>query len=290
MLGIGLIVIGVEASRVFAGSGEAGPRPGRKDLIHRGVIGGLLSLFLLGAVLVRPSFLGRELVRVLVPWRDLGHAAPPAEPVQQERDDEQNVLKIEPGNTEIQRGDSLRIVADPGRPTAVATLRYRGTDGVWLRRPMPQDPERPERFSEFLRDVGDDLSYQVEAGPVASPVYQVRVYDAAALKAIRLSYRYPSSAGLIDQIVTNSDGAIEAIEGTRVEVTLVATGPLRSSLLRVDGGPTLPMSIQGAEASGTVEVTGDGEYFMTALDTKGTPVELPGRYSIHAIRAAAKAE
>lgn len=317
LLAVGPIAVAVEAARAFSrtaatrrdsaeahrvGNGRRGAAKG-KSFIHRGVVGGLLLLFFVGAVAVRPAYFGRELVRVFMPWHDYRSSAEAQlEHQQHQREEEQQrlgdatensssvpvELKVEPGNTEIQRGDSLRIVVSPSRTMvpvmAPVTLRYRGADGRWVIKPMPEDPAQPEKFSDFLRDVGEDLAYQVVMGSAASPVYNVRVYDVAGLKAIRLSYKYPPAAGLTDRIVTSADGTIEAVAGTRVEVTLLATGPLRSSSLQLNGEPALPMDVRGPEASRVIQVLSDGNYAMTALDAKGTPLDLPWSFAIRAIQ------
>jgi len=270
----------------------------KRRLRNRAIAAGVLLAFFFGAAIARPGFFGHALARVLMPWAKL-------QPTPEELAAEQRRLEAEmrrqavlaalrkqqgpvtidvsPGDIEITRGASVAVQAVPSRVTGPLKLRFRTTDGAWRALEMREDPAMPERFGAVLADITEDLSYQVEMAGRESAVHTIRCIDVAQFRELRLVYHYPQYTRLPEKVVQGFDGNIEAVVGTRVDVTLIATGGLSSAYLVLDGGARLPMSVNGSEATVTISVDKDGEYMLAAADARGRAIEIPSRYAIRAI-------
>ncbi len=267
----------------------------RKRLARRAMLSGGLLLFLLGAVAVKPDFFGHEMARVLTPWVVVKATAAELQREREEEDQRRLIeeaaraqvppkieLTVEPGNADVPRGGALQVRASANRVTGPMLLKFRSSDGKWRPLPMPEDPAQPEKFFRSLTDITEDLEYQVEMAGNTSGIFKIGVFDRAEIKELRLTYRYPKYMGLADKTVSGMDGTIEAVEGTAVDVTLVASGPLKSGQVDVSG-QNLPMEIKGMEASATLNIIADGDYAVTGRDARGATLSFPTRFSIKAI-------
>ena len=272
----------------------------RRRLARRGLAAGVLLAFFLGAAAVKPGFFRHELVRVLTPWRPSTMSAEElaaSERRRQEDEDRRRLLralqgkdaapveiKVTPGDTDIVRGRSVRVQAAASRITGPMTLKFRTTAGEWRSLPMPEDPAQPEKFAQVLQDVTENMAYQVVIKGGESAVFRIRVIDPATVKHLTLTYKYPKYTLMPDKTVTGMDGSIEAVEGTRVLVTLAVTTSLRDGSLRLDDGRVIPMTVRGSEATGSLPIDRDGDYAIRATDAMGLSVDLPLRYAIRALK------
>lgn len=269
----------------------------RKRLKTRGIAAAVLLAFFLGAVAVRPGFFKHELSRVLVPWVP---TPPSADELEAERRRllAEDALRraqqagqpipvnftVTPGDQEIRRGGAVRVKASVNRLTGPLLLKFRSADGEWRTLQMEEDPAVPESYTQLLADISDDLSYQVAMKEDASSVFSVKVFDPAVAKELRLKYTFPAYTKWPEKTVTGMDGYIEGVEGTSVDVTLVASGPLRSGTLLLDNGQTVAMTARGDEISGTLTVKADGDYGIRAVDGHDLAVPFPARFGIRLIK------
>ena len=195
----------------------------------------ILLPWLITAVLVATcAWLGRSEMLGL-PRLALRFGAPLAdvEPVTTTR------LAVLPGNATLPQARPLRI--------EVTATRLPADEPVWLtwqeeraspvRRAMSR--EGPGRFSLTLPSVGRDLHYHVSAGDARSRDYSVRVLRPPAVAGFEVRYVYPAYADRSPVTVTNTDGQVEAPAGTEVTLTVTATEPLQSALLRLPNDKVL---------------------------------------------------
>jgi len=273
----------------------------RRRLTRRALAAAVLMAFFLGAVAVKPQFFGHQLQRVLTPWKQL----PPtpdeleAERLRRLAEEEQRRLleeaaraglpvqvefAVTPGDADVERGGTLRVQAVPNHITGPLEVRFRSSGGEWRALPLEEDAAKPGAFAQALRDITDDLEYRVAMREHQSPVFKIAVYDPATVKELRLRYKFPAYTGMQERTVSGMDGSIEAVEGTTVDVTLVASGPLRSGTLALDNGQSIPMKAAGSEATGTLAVSADGDYGIRATDTHNNALSFPARFPIRALK------
>jgi len=98
------------------------------------------------------------------------------------------------------------------------------------------------------------MSYKVVMNDVQSPEYTIHVFDPAAIKNLRLTYKFPKYMEKPDKNRYRMDGTVEALEGTTVDITLVASSPLRDGKLSLSNGKNYSDDGQRSEVTGTIAV------------------------------------
>jgi hypothetical protein len=260
----------------------------RRRLTHRAAAAAVFAVLLVGLAASRPQLFQHEVARVLAPWTNvplndaelaaenkrqalhqaqlkvqaLQHAATQPEAI---------ALTVEPGNAEVRRGGSLTVRASANRINGPFSLKLQASNGEWHNLDMTEDPDRPEHFIATLSDLTEPTHYKVAMGGAASPAFSINVYDPTVLKRVELVYHYPAYTRLPDATVTDNP-AIEAIEGTQVELHLIASAPLQSATLQVDSAGPQVLKVTDRQATATVAVDASGQYQLAATDLRGQAV------------------
>lgn len=271
----------------------------KRKLVTRGIAAGVICAIFLGAAAINPSLCRYGLVRVLTPWSNPSEVPKWIEKkmAKKEADEKQREMleklekkeaelsiSVSPGDTEVAENGSIRIQAVPNRIAGALSLRFKSQKGEWSTMDMPADPIQPDKFAHTLTDITVPMKYQVVMGDFKSKTYSIKVYDPADVKGFRFVFRYPKDMGLADMTMDSQDGSFEVLEGASVDVTLIASGPLARGSIKLNGKTTIPMRVDGPEATGTIKVERNGYYNITARDTRNTPIDVSERYSIRMIK------
>ena len=171
----------------------------------------LLLLWLTFAVLTpRPLLAG--VYRVLMPWRDHLPTALLS-------------IAVTPGDVTLADGDALEITAAvntssaPENQSRTAVLLTKATEGD---RPVSRDLQTLDanRFGTSLPDLHHSFSYRVSTDGGDSPWFTATVLPRPSVTQLDVRYDYPGYTGIDPLAVSNSDGAIKAIQGTEVTLTV----------------------------------------------------------------------
>jgi hypothetical protein len=178
-----------------------------------------LALWLIPVVLLwlafsvaTPRALFAGLYRVLMPWRD--HLPALLADV-----------VVTPGDVTLAEGDALEVKATvnvrsgPDREAARALLLTRdaGTDRT-LSRDLPATA--PHQFNASLPDVRQSFAYRVSTDRGDSPWFTATVLPRPAVAQLDLRLEYPAYTGMDRREQLNGDGAIKALQGTEVTLTV----------------------------------------------------------------------
>ena len=140
-------------------------------------------------------------------------------------------------------------------------------------------PTDPSNFQFLFAGLPEDVEYYVEAGPLTSRHYKVRVVDLPSVKQLRVTYHYPKWTGM-HEVTEEHGGDLRAIEGTNAELTVRMDRPLRNGQLTLDDGKQITLSGgEGNVYKGSIVMQKDGAYHVAALD-QGQPVRLSEDYFI----------
>ncbi|MFN0056075.1 MAG: DUF4175 family protein [Planctomycetales bacterium] len=124
-------------------------------------------------------------------------------------------MEIEPGDTQIERGTSLLVLARiTGAIPADATLVYaaNGEDETRLRMsPSLDDPV----FGGRLAQVDRPIAYHVELGDRVSPTYRVEVFEYPRLERVDARLIAPEYTGLEERLIQDVR-TLSVVEGTKV--------------------------------------------------------------------------
>src|SRR5436190_14354798 len=191
-------------------------------------------------------------------------------------------IAIEPGNDRIMRGKTLVVRAH------VRNLLTPGVDIVtsqdrasWTRIAMLPVSESDYIFT--LPAIERTLSYYVQGGDATSNTYTISVIRPPAVAEYRVRYEFPSYTQRNPLTVSNTDGVIEGVVGTKVTLALVCTEPLKSAELKLDE-KKIPLAATSdphvVQTELTLSKSSKGE--LTLISNEGLPAEVPARLTINA--------
>ena len=194
-------------------------------------------------------------------------------------------LRVTPGDATVRRNADALVTAQPiGVQTDKVRIyaRYQSTS-KWEQLSMrPQPGASGYQFT--FAGLPEGVEYYVEAGPLRSRHFNLRVADLPSIKQIRVTYRFPSWTGL-QAVVEEHGGDLRAIEGTRASLEILTDRPLRDGLLALDDQRQIQLS--GGDGNlyrGNLQIDKDGAYHVAALD-QGQPVRLSEDFFIEASKA-----
>jgi hypothetical protein len=191
-------------------------------------------------------------------------------------------IKVTPGDVAVRRNADQLITAHliglkPGKVRLFA--RYKSSQGKAGWEPVAMQPTDPSNFQFLFAGLPEDVEYYVEAGPLTSHHYKVRVVDLPSVKQMRVTYHYPKWTGM-QPVSEEHGGDLRAIEGTNAELTVRMDRPLRNGQLTLDDGKQITLSGgEGNVYKGSILMQKDGAYHVAALD-QGQPVRLSEDYFI----------
>jgi hypothetical protein len=150
---------------------------------------------------------------------------------------------------------------------------------------VPMHPQAGSSAYQFVfAGLPESVEYYVQAGPLTSKHFNIRVLDLPGVKNVRVTYRYPEWTHL-QNVVEERGGDLRAVEGTQADLEIQTDRPLRDGLIVLDDDQQIKLS--GGEGNiykGTIPMAKDGVYHVAALD-QGQPVRLSNDFFIEARKA-----
>ncbi len=127
-------------------------------------------------------------------------------------------VQVDPGNTELERGAALLVVARfKGAVPGEASLVFGDDDSASARRGMTRSLEDPT-FAGRVESVDADLAYRVEFAGERTETYHVHVFEYPELQRTDAKLVFPSYTSLESKTVEDIRH-VTAVEGT--ELTLL---------------------------------------------------------------------
>lgn len=211
-------------------------------------------------------------------------------------------LSVEPGDLEMQRGDSVTIVARVVNATpASVNLRLQDDNVNWRDVSMSRDGSGSDSatYSYYIPALQEDTTYYIsfnEGEEINSPQYQINLFDLPQVERINLSFTYPEYTGL-EASVEEDSGDMVVPEGTVVDMTInfnkviaEASVSFEQTLVADDEDadpvapyPDMPLRIDGDTGYASFTVTRDGVYRINARDLADMTNRNPLDYFIRAI-------
>jgi hypothetical protein len=188
-------------------------------------------------------------------------------------------IRVTPGDVAVRRNSDQLITASiiGMRPDKVRLFAHYKSARTW--EPVAMQSANASDFQFLFAGLPEDVEYYVEAGPLTSRHYKVRVVDLPSVKQMKVTYHYPKWTGMAP-VTEEHGGDLRALEGTNAELTVKMDKPLRNGQLTLDDGKQIVLS--GGEDNvykGSILMQKDGAYHVAALD-QGQPVRLSEDYFI----------
>jgi hypothetical protein len=191
-------------------------------------------------------------------------------------------LEVIPGSVRVAAGAPLTIearIAGSRAPVALRLLRSTPSNGGAEERrewePLEMASNGSGAFQLRLNAVPSSFSYRVEAGTLASAVYDVTVARPPRVTRIDVDYRFPAALGMKPE--TEVDGGdIYAPAGTEVRLR-IHTDREATGALRMGDGASVDLTTVDAPAAGETDpiltagltVSGDNSYRVALVDRDG---------------------
>jgi len=155
---------------------------------------------------------------------------------------EAQLNKVEPGNTEVERGTPLAILAHfKNQPPGKAVLVISRPDQAAQRRELTKNLDDPI-FGATLPIVDEAFSYHVDYDGKKSETYQVTVYEHPSLDRADASLEYPTYTKLPARKVEDTR-RLSAVEGTLLSYQFHLNKPVSSARLINDKEETIPLTV-----------------------------------------------
>ena len=211
-------------------------------------------------------------------------------------------ISVEPGDLEMQRGESLTIVA---RVTNAApdslVLRLQDDNVNWRDFSMRQDGSGSDSasYSYFVPSLEEDTTYYVtfeERGEQSSPQYRIDLFDLPQIEQIDVAFDYPDYTG-IEDISEEDSGDILVPEGTVIDLKVIfnknvarATIEFEESIPNEEDIDAMTpyedtsLMVDGNIGTTQFAVNQDGIYRISAIDSAGLESPPPLDYFIRSIK------
>ncbi len=238
---------------------------------------GILILFAVTTVFIFPGAVNRAFSSFSQPLTTID------EPVSY-------TLDVYPGNADIVKFDTLlvrAVVRGADLPKRIE-FAQRAEGGSWLSENISglvftssASPLGPDSlvFSARIGPLLRDVEYMFSTDELVSPTFTVVALDRPRITGIRQAYFYPPYTGLEPVVIDENDGAISALTGTDVELTVRANKRLAAAQIVFDDGTTIEMDLRDRSATGQFKIERDASYHVRLVDDRGYenphPIEYP---------------
>ena len=200
-------------------------------------------------------------------------------------------LAVYPGDAEVVKFDTLAVravVAGSNLPARI-TFSHQAEGGTWISEELaglgfasPSSLVGPDSvvFAWRLGPLIRDVAYRFSTPDVVSPTYAVKAVDRPRVTGIRLTYFFPAYTGVEPAVVDENEGAINALAGTEVEITVRANKTLASAGLVFDDRTVVEMKVQDQSARGRITVARNATYHFRLVDIHKYENPHPIEYAI----------
>jgi hypothetical protein len=162
-----------------------------------------------------PSHFTNAASRILLPLADI-------DPVYR------TVLIVDPGNVQASGDVPIRIRIRGERPSELTILS--NVEGDRSSETVTVEPGS-DVVTYTFKNVEKSMTYAVRGGDFTSPYYHIEVPTPAVLRLVRATYHYPAYTRLAERTSESAGGDLEALQGTRAQVTFVFDRPADEAAL-----------------------------------------------------------
>ncbi|MFO0910850.1 MAG: DUF4175 family protein [Isosphaeraceae bacterium] len=198
-------------------------------------------------------------------------------------------VKVEPGNTDLEKGTSLLVVArfdGPVPPEARLVLDQGGDKETSAERPLARSLEDPT-FAGRVENVESDLTYHVEFAGRSSERYRVKVFEYPELRRADANLVFPGYTGQKPRKVDDVRH-VTAVEGTDLTLQVRLNKDVPEARLVDEKGTALelrPDPKGGSHAyATTLKLADSHRYKLQLRDADGRAAKQPAEIAVNVTR------
>ncbi|MCB9357434.1 MAG: hypothetical protein H6505_02585 [Calditrichaeota bacterium] len=187
------------------------------------------------------------------------------------------VLHIAPGDVELVRGDSLKVIV-----TATGTLPRdltitRQERGRTADAPLTVTGDEHGQYTLTWTGLATTFEYWAYSGNVKTKKYTATIKELPAVRYMSVTLTPPAYTELAPMTLEENVGDISAVIGTKANLSISSTKPLASASVEffdlsgenmATPRETLPLDLNGSQANGEFTVTKSGTYQIRMTDTE----------------------
>ena len=139
-------------------------------------------------------------------------------------------IRVSPGDATVRRNADQIVTAQLTgvQPTNARLYARYQSKSKWEQVAM-QPLAGNTGFQFLFGGLPEGVEYYVEAGPLRSRHFNLRVVDLPSVKQIRVTYHYPAWTGM-QTTVDDHGGDLRAIEGTEAQLEVQMDRPMRDGV------------------------------------------------------------
>jgi len=178
-------------------------------------------------------------------------------------------LSVRPGDITVLSGDDVEVKALlSGRIPRVARIAYKIGGNEWQLKELSKNKAAEDSYT--FREVSKKIDYYLIAGDAKSSSYTIRVRERPHIINLKISLKYPGYTGLPPRVEDNSNGNVNVLKGTRVELEAKVDKAVKKAEIIYDHGTPVPMLIKDKHTlKTTLEVSGHRTYNIRVTDSDG---------------------
>ncbi len=196
-------------------------------------------------------------------------------------------LTVQPGDTEIERGTSVLVLAQfaPDVPPK-AELIVQTADGDERIVPMKKALDDPV-FASRIAEVNQPLTYQVAYEKTASAEFKVSVFEYPELVRSDADLQFPTYTQLPDKKLQDIR-RISAIVGTKVTLKFFVNKEIASAVLQTDDDAAVEIGLNQDSAdplrwATTLTIEESRKFRLNLVDQQGRTNKVPPKFAINAL-------
>ena len=154
---------------------------------------------------------------------------------------EQEFITINPGNVQIEKGESQEIIVEMKEKTEKdVMIHFNSEKDGWRKQIMERGLDNKTFMNQFI-DVQEPMQYFVEFEDRQSEHFNISIYEFPKVSKIDITYSYPKYTGLPDRVDENS-GDIRALKGSEVKLSIETNGTAVSGDMILENGKSISLN------------------------------------------------
>jgi hypothetical protein len=196
-------------------------------------------------------------------------------------------LTVQPGNTEIERGQSLLVLAQFASDVpSTAEMVYQTADGNERKVPMNKALDDPV-FAGRIADVTEALTYRVIYDESSSAEYTVSVFEFPRLVRCDADLQYPTYTQMPAKTLQDIR-RISAVVGSEVTLKFFVNKPIASAKLQPDDDAAVEIELTQAATdpllwTTTFNVEQSQKFRLDLIDNQGRANKFPPTIAVTAV-------
>lgn len=199
-----------------------------------------------------------------------------------------SIYKIEviPGDAKILTGSKIAISAkikgyNVFRYTPLLIYKY-SSDKFWRKKYMnisyynhthtllyDKVSEKEVKFTASINELFEDLSYYVKFTNTTSKIYKIKVIRPPLIENMEFTYKYPEYVNKKTEVVKTTDGNIETLYGTTVNVKVKSNKPINECKFLFSDGEIHNCKVYKNISIGEIYALKDRKYTIEFVDVEG---------------------